>query len=144
MKDKLTYKQQAFVDCYTNNATEAAKLAGYKGNKVTLASVGKENLRKPLIIEAIEKREILVREKRIATREDRQRFWTKVMEENIALELINKDGKTEVVPGVDMKDRLTAARDLGKSEGDFLDRIEHSGGVQIVERRTNVPKREGR
>ena len=49
----LTGKQKAFVLAYCGaaqrNATKAAELAGYDGNKVTLAAVGGENLRKPLI-----------------------------------------------------------------------------------------------
>jgi len=49
--DKLTLKQQLFVEAYLGeakgNATEAARIAGYKGNEITLAAVGAENLRKP-------------------------------------------------------------------------------------------------
>ncbi len=56
----LTYKQRLFVDAYlgraNGNATEAARLAGYKGSEVTLASVGYENLRKPQIAARIEAR----------------------------------------------------------------------------------------
>lgn len=48
---KLTLKQQAFTNYYieTQNATKAAKLAGYAGNDVTLGQVGAENLKKPQI-----------------------------------------------------------------------------------------------
>lgn len=60
MAEKLTGKQWAFVLAYTGqarfNATEAARQAGYKGNDVTLATVGYENLRKPHIKRAIEAR----------------------------------------------------------------------------------------
>jgi hypothetical protein len=38
------------------NATEAARLAGYRGNDVTLAASGHENLRKPQISEAVSER----------------------------------------------------------------------------------------
>jgi phage terminase small subunit len=55
---KLTDKQQAFINYYIQcwNATEAARLAGYKGNNATLAAVGYENLRKPHIWAEIERR----------------------------------------------------------------------------------------
>jgi len=55
LSNKLTPKQQAFVYAYLEdfNATRAAQKAGYKGNLVTLASVGYENLRKPKIRKAI-------------------------------------------------------------------------------------------
>ena len=109
----LTVKQQRFVDSYNGNATEAARLAGYKGNDSTLCVVGGENLRKPYIIAAIKAREDKRRAKAIATREQRQIFWTKVMR-----------GKVE---GVATRDRLRASELLGKAEGDFLDRTEVSG-----------------
>lgn len=56
----LTGKQQAFINAYLGearfNATEAARLAGYEGNDVTLAAVGYENLRKPQIATEINTR----------------------------------------------------------------------------------------
>lgn len=60
-RQHLTDKQLAFVYWYCSaavnmNATEAARRAGYKGNDVTLGSVGQENLQKPLIRAAIDKR----------------------------------------------------------------------------------------
>lgn len=71
----LTEKQRRFVEAYMGkargNATEAARLAGYKGNRETLASVGKENLRKPQIREAIGER--VERDPLVMTREDAQR-----------------------------------------------------------------------
>lgn len=48
----LTPKQRSFVDNYLANGcngTQAAKAAGYKGNDNTLASIAKDNLRKPHI-----------------------------------------------------------------------------------------------
>lgn len=113
MAATLTPKQARFVEAYmgaaAGNATEAARLAGYKGNDVTLASVGKENLRKPQIAEQInllQKEDPLV-----ADREERQRFWSAVMRDKNA----------------DMKDRLKASEILGKSQADFIERHEHSG-----------------
>lgn len=58
MNDKLTTKQRLFVEAYlaNPNATDAARKAGYKGNDLTLKQVGCENLAKPYIAAAIEKR----------------------------------------------------------------------------------------
>lgn len=55
---KLTPKQKLFVEYYLQswNATLAAEQANYKGNKITLASVGYENLRKPHIKKYISRR----------------------------------------------------------------------------------------
>jgi hypothetical protein len=57
--EKLTPKQQAFVDAYLGdaqyNATEAARKAGYKGNYATLRAVGSENLTKPNIVRLLKR-----------------------------------------------------------------------------------------
>lgn len=105
---KLTTKQQAFVDCYTGNATEAARMAGYKGNLKTLAQVGAENLRKPYILEAINIGSKNLTEKRISTRTERKQFWTEIM----------KDRTRSV------RDRLMASKLLGQSECDFIQVVE--------------------
>ena len=56
----LRLKQRLFVEAYlgqaAGNGTEAARLAGYKGSQATLAQVGHENLRKPEISAAVERR----------------------------------------------------------------------------------------
>ena len=58
MKEKkLTAKQAKFVEHYLangNNATQACRDAGYKGNTKTLTVVGTENLAKPSIRAVIE------------------------------------------------------------------------------------------
>jgi hypothetical protein len=55
---RLTGKQRRFINFYLElwNGTEAASRAGYKGDRDTLAVVASENLRKPKIRDAIEKR----------------------------------------------------------------------------------------
>lgn len=111
---KLTTKQKAFIQAYCGNATEAALKAGY--SKKTAAFIGAENLKKPQIIEQIKKREENRSNKRIATREERQIFWTQTM----------KDEKA------DMRDRLRASELLGKSEADFMEKVEHSGSLEGV------------
>ena len=55
----LTRKQELFVLAFCSNgfnATDAAAQAKYKGNRQTLQVVGAENLAKPMIADAIEKR----------------------------------------------------------------------------------------
>jgi hypothetical protein len=112
MARMLSEKQRRFVEAYmgaaAGNATQAARLAGYKGNDVTLASVGAENLRKPQIAEAIAN--VQQADPLIATREERQQFWSAVLR--------------GVEPGASMPDRLKASELLGKSGGDFIDRTE--------------------
>ena len=110
-ESKLTPKQRLFVQYYCGNATDAARLAGYKGNDNTLSIVGFENLRKPNVQAAIQARQEMEERPEVANRKDRQKFWSEVMSS----------------AEVDMKDRLKASELLGKSEGDFLDRIKLSG-----------------
>ena len=105
----MTAKQQRFVDAYDGNATAAALAAGYSAK--TAAFIGAENLRKPKILAELKNRETLRRTPLIATREERQAFWTATM----------RNAKAE------MRDRLKASELLGKSEADFVDRVEASG-----------------
>jgi len=119
-KTDLTVKQKRFVEFYDGNGTEAARKAGYKGNDNTLNQVAIENLRKPMILEAIEKRESERLSEGILDREKRQIFWSEVIED--------KDQK--------MPDRLRASELLGKSEADFIDKqeidIENSINIGVI------------
>lgn len=109
----LTARQRAFVAAYDGNATEAAIKAGY--SKKTAYSIGQENLKKPEIAQAIREREEKNSAPLIAGREERQRFWTAMMRDAEA----------------DPKARLKASELLGKAAGDFLDRVEHSGEMDV-------------
>ena len=108
MTPKLTAKQQIFVMEYLNdcNATQAAIRAGYSSR--TAYSIGQENLKKPEIRQAINTAMKERRSKLIATREQRQEFWTAVMTD------------TEQ----DMRSRLRASELLAKSEGDFTEKVQ--------------------
>lgn len=72
---KLTDKQLAFVGAYLGiaglNATEAAAIAGYRGNRETLSSVGDQNLRKPQIKTAIDEWRAEIKQDGIANLEHR-------------------------------------------------------------------------
>ena len=107
--EKLTAKQRRFVDAYDGNATAAALAAGYSAR--TAAFIGAENLRKPQILAEIRAREAKRRAPMIATREERQSFWTATMRDE----------------AVEMRDRLKASELLGKSEADFIDKLQASG-----------------
>lgn len=112
---KLTLKQKKFIAVYEGNATEAARLAGYKGSDETLRQVGAENLTKPYITALIEGRLRKELNEMVATREMRRKFWTQIMYDN----------KEKTM------DRIRASELLGKCEGDFINRIEHSGNFSL-------------
>ena len=101
----LTVKQQRFVSAYNGNATEAMIAAGYSAKSA--ASNVDKILKNTEIQAAIQNREKARNSAAIATREERQTFWTSVL----------RDPETE------LRDRLRASELLGKSEGDFLERV---------------------
>ena len=106
-KDKLSQRQQRFVDYYEGNCREAARKAGYKSPRRR----GYELMQMPKVQEAVKQRENKERRPHIADRKRRQEFWTQVME--------NEDE--------DMRNRLKASENLAKSEADFVERREHTG-----------------
>lgn len=109
---RLSEKQRRFVEEYLSrakgNGTQAARLSGYSGNDRTLTAIAGENLRKPCIIKAIEER--VKSDPRIADRKRRQLWWSSIMA-----------GELE---DFDSKDRLRASELLGKTQGDFIQRVE--------------------
>lgn len=115
--DKLTTRQRRFVEAYDGNATQAAIAAGY--SEKTARFMGHENLTKPYILAEIKARDTIRSTPLIASRAERQQFWSSVMRD--------KDQQ--------MRDRLKAAELLGKSEADFIERQEITGrdGAPLIE-----------
>ena len=104
-KQKFTVKQQRFIDCYDGDIKKAAKKAG-----LSYAYCRNRLVAKGCILNAIKNRQNNeVRPKIIATRQQRQEFWTKSM--------YNKKAE--------MRDRLRASELLGKSEADFTENLSH-------------------
>lgn len=113
----LTVKQRRFVEAYDGNAHKAALAAGYSPK--TAAAIGRENMQKPTILAEIKARETIRSTPLIASRAERQQFWSSVM----------RDKEQQ------MRDRLKAAELLGKSEADFVERQEITGrdGAPLIE-----------
>jgi phage terminase small subunit len=112
----LTPKQVRFVEVYAGDAQRAAIEAGYPAH--TAKQAGCRLMRNAEIVEAIRAREAPARKARIASREQRQAFWTRIMRSKAC----------------EIRDRLKASELLGRSEADFTDNIKGSGGmvVQVV------------
>lgn len=126
MADDLNPRQRKFAEIYDGNATEAAIRAGYASGSAEVT--GARLLRNAKVQGIIKGREQSESRVRIASRQQRQEFWTSVM----------SDGE------VDMKDRLKASELLGKSEGDFLDRVELSGQLNLAAELRKARERVGR
>ncbi len=117
----LTPKQASFVDAYieTGNASEAARRAGYSPK--TAEAMGRENLQKPTIKQAIEARLAEIRSKRTADITEVMEFLTSALrgeltDENIVTEGTG-DGCSEariIETRISSKDRLNAAQQLLK------------------------------
>ncbi len=105
----LNARQRAFVEAYCGNATEAAIAAGYSAKYA--GRNADKLLKNTKVQEALKEREDKRLASLIATREERQRFWTTLMRD---------EDRKEV-------DRLKASELLAKSEGDFLERRELTG-----------------
>ena len=136
--DGLTEKQRRFCEEYAangGNGTKAAEAAGYSQP----AEQAYENLRKPQITTAIEALREETTSNAILTREERQKYWSRVTRG----EVMEPDGKPAAI-----RDRLRASELLARSQGDFLDRTEVSTGPSLAEilnerlRRVDGPRAE--
>lgn len=103
---KLTAKQQAWIDYYKqgHTATEAARLAGYRGKNHDV--IGSQNLAK--LKDYIAERDAVLEAPRIADMAEINAFWTDIM----------RDGTQEP------KDRLKASELRARAAGGFVDRQE--------------------
>lgn len=122
--EKLTEKQKRFIDYYieTGNATEACKLAGYKGKN--LNRLGSENLSKlgKFIKTKLDEKE----KQRIASQDEVLQYLTKVM---------RGEEKDQFGLDASLQDRTKCAELLGKRYGTFIDKKEVSGeyAVELVD-----------
>ncbi len=107
------------------NGVRACKLSGYRGSDKALAVQASGLIRRPHIREAIAAR--ADEDPLIMGRVERQRFWSQVARGEIGTptNCIDENGKPVIV--TDMPSRLRGSELLAKSQGDFVDRVEHTG-----------------
>lgn len=119
--ESLTEKQKRFIDYYiiNPNATDACKLAGYKGKN--LNRLGSENLSKlgKFIKIRLEEKE----SKRIASQDEVLEYLTNVM---------RGEEKDQFGLDASLQDRTKCAELLGKRYGTFKEKVEHSGNIPVV------------
>ncbi|MCC4417511.1 terminase small subunit [Limosilactobacillus reuteri] len=130
VKKKLTQKQQRFVDEYiiSGNATQAAIKAGY--SKKTAAVTATENLRKPNIKAAIEKRNEEIKSEKTADMVEVMEYLTSVMRGEQTESVATAKGVYDGVE-VSAKDRIKAAELIGKRHGAWTDKKEVNGNLDI-------------
>ena len=120
--NKLRERQRRWIDFYieTGNATEACRLAGYKGKN--LDNIGSENMRKlgKYVKEKMEEKD----SQRIASQDEVLEYLTRVMR-----------GQEQDAFGLDasLQDRTKCAELLGKRYALFTDKKEITGeGVKVT------------
>lgn len=111
----LTAREKKFVAAFDGNATEAAKKAGCSGGRASLATQGWRMLRKVEVREAIAKRDDGLVEQLTFNVAELQQQWTSIAAD-------------DTMP---VEARLSAMRDLAKSQGAFVQRHEHALGKSL-------------
>ena len=126
----LTQKQRRFIDEYiiSGNATQAAIKAGY--SKKTARKIGQENLTKPDIKAAIEKRNAEIQSKKTADMTEVMEYLTSVMRGEQTESVATSKGVYSNVE-VSAKDRIKAAELIGKRNGAWTDKKEINGDLSI-------------
>lgn len=108
----LNERRRRFVAAYARlaNATKAAIEAGY--SQKTAKQIGERLLSFVDVKNAIAELTKEHQSKTIASAIERQQFWTSIM---------RAEGEFS---GSELKDRIKAAELLGKTQGDFIERVE--------------------
>lgn len=134
---KLTPRQEVFCINYakTGNAMNALKAAGYKYKNNNSA---KANASRLLTYDNIQQRlkEISneVKNDNIASIQEIQEFWTKVLRNEEVEEVVGmtEGGPFRMSKDCNIKDRIKAAELLGRVNGLFLDKVEVTGNVPVT------------
>ena len=127
---RLTQKQQRFVDEYiiSGNATQAAIKAGY--SKRSAQQTGAENLLKPVIKAEIDRRNAEIKSAKTADMQEVMEYLASVMRGEQTESVATAKGIYNDVP-VSAKDRIKAAELIGKRHGAWTDKKEISGNMNI-------------
>lgn len=132
-EQKLTAKQERFVEEFPVdwNGTQAAIRAGY--SEKTAAQMGAENLTKPVIQTALQKKKQEISERNNVTIdyivEKLNKNLARAMEEE---EVTDSEGNSVGVFKYDGSVANKAIELLGKTIGAFQDNIKHEGDLNIA------------
>lgn len=130
ISEKLTQKQQRFVDEYiiSGNATQAAIKAGY--SKRSAQQTGAENLLKSVIKAELDRRNAEIKSAKTADMQEVMEYLASVMRGEQTESVATAKGIYDNVP-VSAKDRIKAAELIGKRHGAWTDKKEISGNMNI-------------
>ena len=132
---QLNHRQKLFVEAYCGDSADAAIQAGYSGTMDSMRRQGDKLLSDPTIMECIKARSRYLNKmgNAVASREERQMMWTAIMNNEDPHHREEKDSNGIPIPkaNLPMNMRLKASELLGKSEGDFVERIDINANVSI-------------
>lgn len=133
----VSEKIRDFVLAYNGDVVEAMMIAGFAGEPATLKMRGEKYLKEPHIQEALKKRDLFTHSKHavIANRQERQAFWTSIMRNHDpdAKPEYNDKGIRKPEENIPLATRLKASELLGKSEVDFVEKIDVNAQVTITD-----------
>lgn len=136
-KFNLTPKHRLFVEAYNGDTLEAMQLSGYRGDPHSLRERGEQLLQTPLIIEAIRARSKYLTKTQniIADREERQSFWSSLMRNQDPNRIAEFDEHNVPIPfkEIPLAQRIKASELLGKSETDFVEKIDLTGTLTVTD-----------
>lgn len=137
MADKLTLKQEKFIESYmiSGNATQAAIEAGY--SKKTARQVGTENLSKPAIFSELEKRTTALQNEKVDTQQDIVEFLSAVRRGEVKEVIVTPGGQKVEVPAK-ISDRVKSAELLGKRYAMWTENHNITSVAPVIN--FNVPK----
>lgn len=127
---KLTLKQQRFVDEYiiSGNATQAAIKAGY--SKKTANRIATENLSKPVIKTAIDKRNAEIQSEKTMNMQEVMELLASIARGETTEETVTNKGDV-IETATRNIDKLKALELIGKRFGAWTDKKEISGNLDI-------------
>jgi hypothetical protein len=113
VQQSLNERQKKFVAAYLlcGVASQAYRDAGYAGDANVVAVSSHRLLRNPKIVAELEHQQREAAKTAIATRQQRQAFWTRIQNDEALRPL----------------ERLKASELLARSHGDFIDKHEITG-----------------
>lgn len=131
-------KQRTFIEAFTSDESEellmAVRTAGFSGNDTYLRAMGRKMLNDLTVIKAITERDNY-RESRngvVATRLERQAFWTDLMrnDDKSAHPEYDANNLPKKI-NIPLGSRIKASELLGRSETDFIEKVDVSGNISI-------------
>lgn len=137
MADVLNKKHRLFVEAYDGDLVFAMQAAGYQGQPAVLEKQGQTLLQNPKILEAIQERSKYLAKTKdlVASREERQMFWTALMRNKDPHRTIEVDefGVPKQPEPIPISMRIKAAELLGKSEADFTEKHQIEGNITVTD-----------